>query len=266
MKKNTAGQKWRVFAFTRSTGAPDTGGAAAITAKLSKDYGAAVALTDTTPTETEDGYYLFDLTQAETNADDFDLYPESTTSGVQVIACPAHQSVHAVYVETAVDGTELTEAELLRLLASKLPYLDASVSAIKTKTDALISGAVTVTSPVTAELDVEITQHDDYLLANSRTLPWTNTSGTWFAGNILGATVTFTAKTLDGIAVLSKAGVVLTATGTQAVYVELTAANTALFTKAGRQYRYQLLLAKTGYRETEVTGEIVVTTSLSPPA
>ena len=258
MKKNTAGQKWRVFAFTRSTGAPVTSGAAAITAKLSKDYGAAVALTDTTPTETEDGYYLFDLTQAETNADDFDLYPESTTSGVQVIACPAHQSVHAVYVETAVDGTELTEAELLRLLASKLPYLDASVSAIKTKTDALISGAVTVTSPINAELDIEIVQRDAYSRTDTPALDWSSSDGDWFAGNISGAIVTFTAWGNDKTQILSKACSIVSATGTQLVRLELTGANTVLFTHPGKQYVYDVVIAKSGEERTIVSGGITI--------
>lgn len=90
MLRNTAGQKWRVFAFTRSTNAPLTDGASAITAKISIDNGTATALTDTNPTETEDGYYLFDLSQAETNGVSLDLYPESSTSGVQVIGVPGH--------------------------------------------------------------------------------------------------------------------------------------------------------------------------------
>lgn len=85
MKKNVAGQKVRVFAFNRTTNVPVTGDAANITCKASKDNGAATALGDVNPTETEDGYYLFDLTQAETNADTLDFYPESSTPNVQVI-------------------------------------------------------------------------------------------------------------------------------------------------------------------------------------
>lgn len=43
---------------------------------------------DTNPTETEDGYYLFDLTQEETNCDDLAIYPESSTADVQVFGVP----------------------------------------------------------------------------------------------------------------------------------------------------------------------------------
>lgn len=90
MLRNTAGQKWRVFAFNVTTNQEVTGDAANITAKLSKDYGTAVALTDVNPTETEDGFYLFDMTQTETNAVDLALYPESSTADVQVIGVPGN--------------------------------------------------------------------------------------------------------------------------------------------------------------------------------
>jgi hypothetical protein len=88
MLKNTSGQKWRVFAFTRSTNEPLTGDAANITAKISIDYGSRTALADTNPTEAEDGYYYFDLSQAETNGHVIDIFPESSTSGVQVVGVP----------------------------------------------------------------------------------------------------------------------------------------------------------------------------------
>lgn len=85
MQKNVAGQKIRVFAFDRATAVPVTGDAANITCKVSIDGGVATALTDTNPVEVEDGYYLFDLTQAETNGNTLDFYPESATAGVQVV-------------------------------------------------------------------------------------------------------------------------------------------------------------------------------------
>lgn len=88
LKKNTASQFLRVFAFNRLTNAPVTGDAANITAKLSKDWGARTATNDTNPTETESGFYLFTLTQAETNADNLQSYPVSATANVQVICEP----------------------------------------------------------------------------------------------------------------------------------------------------------------------------------
>ena len=89
MLKNTANQKWIVFAFDATTGLAKTGDAANITANLRKDYGSAAAITDTNPTELEDGFYAFDMAQAETNADHLLLCPQSSTSNIVVIACPA---------------------------------------------------------------------------------------------------------------------------------------------------------------------------------
>ena len=88
MIRNTAYPRWRVFAFNASTNVPVLGDAANITAKISLDYANPVDLDDTNPVETEDGYYLFDLLQAETNGRNLALYPESSTPGVQVIGVP----------------------------------------------------------------------------------------------------------------------------------------------------------------------------------
>lgn len=88
MIRNQAYQRWRVFAFNATTNVPVLGDAANITAKISKDYAGPAALNDVNPVETEDGYYLFDLLQAETNARNLALYPESSTPNVQVIGVP----------------------------------------------------------------------------------------------------------------------------------------------------------------------------------
>ncbi len=92
MQKNTASQKWVVFAFAgqahASPGDPITGDAANITANLRIDGGAANAVDDTNPTELEDGYYVFDLTQAETNGDMILISPESSTANVLVTGAP----------------------------------------------------------------------------------------------------------------------------------------------------------------------------------
>jgi hypothetical protein len=106
--KNTASQRWKCFAFTRSTGEPLTGGAAAITAKIRKDYGSRTATNDTTPDELEDGYYEFLLTQAETNADIVELFPESATAGVQVIPIPATQRTLTPIAGRGADEVTLT--------------------------------------------------------------------------------------------------------------------------------------------------------------
>lgn len=112
LQKNVASQKWRVFAFNTTTGVAVTGDAANITAKIAKDWGTATASNDTNPTEVEDGYYLFDLTQAESNADVLDFYPESSTANVQVIGTPGTifnvaENFQALGIETDGDLTKV---------------------------------------------------------------------------------------------------------------------------------------------------------------
>ena len=130
MQKNVSGQKWQVFAFDRTTNVPKTGDAAQITANLRKDWGTAAAVADTNPTELEDGFYLFALTQAETNADVLALAPESSTADIQVIAIPA-----VVYTTAAIaagttptaTGTYLTDLEARRdAVAAELAAMSTS--------------------------------------------------------------------------------------------------------------------------------------------
>jgi hypothetical protein len=93
MFKNVASQKLIVFAFDSTTNLPKTGDAANITAYVSKDYGAVTVLGDTTATEMDStnakGYYLFDLTQAETSADTLLFSAKSATSNIVVVGAPA---------------------------------------------------------------------------------------------------------------------------------------------------------------------------------
>lgn len=93
MFKNTASQKCIVYAFDSTTNLPKTGDAANLTAYVSKDYGAVTVLGDTSATEMDatnaKGYYLFDLTQAETNADTLLFSAKSSTANIVVLAMPA---------------------------------------------------------------------------------------------------------------------------------------------------------------------------------
>lgn len=115
MLKNTAGQKWRVFAFVRSTGVPSTGDGPNITAKLSKDFSASlVATTTTNPTEIEDGYYYFPITLEETAYDQLEIFPESSTPGIQVIGVPGYHALISPPAEPATVYDDLqTYAEAL---------------------------------------------------------------------------------------------------------------------------------------------------------
>lgn len=89
MFKNVAAQKIALLALDSATGRPKTGDAANITGYVSKDFGAPAALGTAAPTEISStnapGWYLFTLTQAETNGDGLLFTAKSTTSGVDIV-------------------------------------------------------------------------------------------------------------------------------------------------------------------------------------
>lgn len=100
MLKNTAGQKWIVFAFDRTNNIPKLGDAGSITANLRIDGGAANPIDDVNPTELEGGYYVFDISQAESNGSMIVICPSSITANIQVIGVPG--SVFTEGVESGV--------------------------------------------------------------------------------------------------------------------------------------------------------------------
>lgn len=89
MLKNATGQKFPVFAFYgaghANEGEPVTGDSGNITALISKDGAATSALTDTNPVEIGAGYYVFDVSQTECNADLVLIIPSSSTADVEVV-------------------------------------------------------------------------------------------------------------------------------------------------------------------------------------
>ena len=87
LQKNVASQSWVVFAFDETDNTAKTGDAANITANVWID-GVSNAVDDTNPTELENGYYSFNLAQAETNGSYILMSPESTTDNIQVIGTP----------------------------------------------------------------------------------------------------------------------------------------------------------------------------------
>ncbi|MHC4676392.1 MAG: hypothetical protein ACYTBZ_28205, partial [Planctomycetota bacterium] len=110
MLKNTASQKWSVFAFDRTDNTPKTGDAANITANLRLDGGAANAIDDTNPTELEDGFYIFDITQAECNADHIVICPSSTTANIQVIGTPMATWTTVSLADDAITASKYDES------------------------------------------------------------------------------------------------------------------------------------------------------------
>jgi len=121
--KNVAGQKIGVFAYDKTTGAAKTGDAANITGYLSLDFGTAAAVTDTNPTELSSanmpGWYVFDLTQAETNAESLVIAPKSSTSNI------------------VIDQIQVHTADSLVATAAALQTVDDNVDAILADTNEL---------------------------------------------------------------------------------------------------------------------------------
>lgn len=117
MFKNVASQKLIVYAFDATTNLPKTGDAANLTAYVSKDYGAVTVLGDTSATEMDatnaKGYYLFDLTQGETNADTLLFSAKSSTANVVVIGSPAAVFTSPPNFTTlSINGSGLAKADV----------------------------------------------------------------------------------------------------------------------------------------------------------
>jgi hypothetical protein len=89
MYKNTASQKVALFSFNTSNGLPKTGDASNMTGYVTKDWGTVTVLGTSTPTEMDatnaPGWYVFTLTQAETNADALLFTAKSSTSLISVV-------------------------------------------------------------------------------------------------------------------------------------------------------------------------------------
>jgi hypothetical protein len=143
LAKNAANQTWLVFAFNRLNNVPLAGDAANITAKIRKDFGTATATNDTNPTEIEDGYYEFDLTQAETNADVLDLLPESSTANIQVIGVPGR-----IFTESGivVDGAVVPTAAYATVANVRAFKVNGSVIDLTMFTDAEIEEDIALAS------------------------------------------------------------------------------------------------------------------------
>jgi hypothetical protein len=88
MIKNVASQKVAIYAWDGANGTVKTGDAANITAEISLDGGASAPTNDVNPTELDatdhPGIYVFDLTQAETDADLVVISPVSATGDITI--------------------------------------------------------------------------------------------------------------------------------------------------------------------------------------
>jgi len=123
MFKNVASQKIAVVAYDTSGEDYKTGDASNITAQISKDGGATAATNDVNPTELDatdaKGVYLFDMTQAETNADLIVVSAVSSTANITIEPV-------VIYTQTVMRGTDSAA------LASSLTTHDGKLDTLTT--------------------------------------------------------------------------------------------------------------------------------------
>lgn len=117
MFKNVA-TKIALFAFDTTTGAAKTGDAANITAYVSKDYGTVTVLGDTSATEMDStnakGWYLFDVAQAETNADALLFTAKSSTSNIAIVGQYIHTTPNR-FTTLVIDTAGLADANAVKV-------------------------------------------------------------------------------------------------------------------------------------------------------
>lgn len=142
--KNKGSQKLPVFAVD-ATGAAKTGDAANITAQISKDGGACASSNDANPAELDatnaPGVYLFDMTQAETNADLIVLTAKSTTSGVIIrpmilFTEPEIRTANTTQIEGG-DATDAITAAADAATPENVGLADGAITAAKIAGNAL---------------------------------------------------------------------------------------------------------------------------------
>ena len=189
MDKNTV-SKWTVFAFNRTTNAPLTGDAANITANLRLDGGAANAVDDVNPTELEDGFYVFDITAAEANADNILISPASSTANIQVIGCPA-----ALYTRDDFTVTEIRQE--MDSNSTRLAAIETDTTGINGEAMRGTNSAATATALATVDSNV-----DAILVDTGTTIPGTITTVDSNVDAVLvdtGTTLPAILATIDGI-------------------------------------------------------------------
>lgn len=135
MLKNVTGQKWLVYAYSTASGLAVTGDAANITANLYLDGTGPNAVDDTNPAELEDGYYIFDISQAESNADLILICPATTTANTRVVGVPASLWTIPANLSDILGDTNELQGDW-----TNGGRLDLLIDAIKVKTDLLPDG------------------------------------------------------------------------------------------------------------------------------
>ena len=194
--KNVASQILAVYAYDSTDASSKINDQASITAQISKDGAATAATNDTNPTQLDatdaPGIYLFDMTQAETNADLIILFAKSSTSNIlleplTIYTTPGNSTaidVNAIQVEgadatdqiNAACDTAVADASLAT--AANLATVDGIVDSILADTAELQTDDIPGTlATMTGKIDV-IDGIADNILADTAELQTDDIPGT----------------------------------------------------------------------------------------
>jgi len=162
--KNVASQSLYVYAYDKTTGLGKTGDGANFTIEISKDGGAQAGLNDGTATEIGDGWYLYALTQPETNADIIAISGSSTTGNVLIQPVHIITAVGDTYTRVGAPAGASTAADIAALKAETTAILEDTGTTLPTT----LSGLATAVNLATVDTVV-----DSILEDTGTTLPTT---------------------------------------------------------------------------------------------
>lgn len=215
MFKNVASQKISVYAYDSTTGAPKTGDSGNISVYVSKDYGSVTQLGDTSATEMDStnakGWYLFDLTQAETNADACLFTGKSSTSNIYIVGQLIYTNP-ANFTTTSIDSNG--RVDVIKIAGTTQTARDIGASVLLSSGTG--TGQLSITSGI-AKVDVDTIKTNPVVNAGTITFPTTAT---------LASTTNITAGTIATVTNLTNAPTAgdLTATMKTSVTTAATAA------------------------------------------
>ena len=176
MQKNTTGQKMIVYAWDTTDLSPKTGDAANITANLRIDGGAANPIDDTNPTELEDGYYIFDITQVESNGDLLLIAPASSTGNIQVRGVP-----EAIYTSSFTPGDFEVTLTIRTTGGTPVSGISVWLNSTNTRSGSVAGTKVTDTNGQVV-FNLEYTTY--YIFCNLSRYTFASASFTASAGNV----------------------------------------------------------------------------------
>lgn len=177
-----------------------------------------------------------------------------TTAGIAEITTGNY---HKSFTAPASNGKYLVVWDASGVSAGEELLVGATLDQIA---NAIVGGTITVVNAVGSDGDISIIRGDDYLAADGRDLQWAD--GSW--PDLTGASIVFTSRSGDDALGVSKAGAVITPSGTgKRIRVELTAAETSAHLTENYKFDIRATLAD-GHKVTLVQARMTVMEDIHP--